>query len=61
MLSVDNIAYRRVMRWLIEVVNGNPLVTPWQSEKMWRLDQWLRSKLRDACNTHSIDSHDYRY
>lgn len=35
----------RVCGWLIEVVNGNPLVTPWQSEKMWRLDQRLRKQL----------------
>jgi hypothetical protein len=41
----DNIAYRRVIGWLIGVVNGNPIVTPWQSDKMWKLDQWLRSKV----------------
>jgi hypothetical protein len=43
--SADNIAYRRVICWLICVVNGNPIVTPWQSEKMWKLDQWLRKQI----------------
>ncbi len=43
--SADNIAYRLVLSWLIDVINGNPIVTPWQSDKMWRLDRWLRSKV----------------
>jgi hypothetical protein len=43
--SADNIAYHRVLSWLIDVINGNPIVTPWQSRKMERIDRWLRMQI----------------
>jgi hypothetical protein len=47
MLSADNIAYRRVLSWLIDVINGNPIVTPWQSRKLEYIDKWLRIQIND--------------